>query len=231
MKRLVRYNGRTYFLNESEQPARNTRSACPAFTQAQLDGMIRDAYVHAKNVAMESYNGNFDTDYPSDSDYATNIMNDLEFTGLTEFGAKFLMLVTAYCGKAVNGPVVYAQYDYDSNRPDEMIAVPCALLPAGFCETGSVADANAVALAVYYNLYAAATGQRLSADDISTLSDFLSGEMDFINTIENMSDVSDYPNDQFGEYIEACWDILYDTDNSSLWSIHRNSPRNSPLLR
>lgn len=215
MKRLVRYNGRTYFLNESEQPARNTRSACPAFTQDQLNGMIRDAYAHALNVAAETDDGSFDTDYPSDSDYATNMMNDLEFTGLTEFGSRFLTLITAYCGKAANGPVIYAQYD--GNRPDETIAVPCALLPAGFCKSGSVADANAVALAVYYNLYAAATGQRLSADDIRTLSDFLSGEIDFINTIENMSDVSDYPDDQFGEYIEGCWDILYDTDNSSLW--------------
>lgn len=216
MKRLVRYNGRSYFLNEAEQPTRARRGAgrtCPSFTQDQLDNMIHDAYVHAMNVAAEAYDGGFDSSYPSDSDYATNEMNDLEFEGLSEFGLKFLQLIISKCGNTVNnGPVVYAQYD------GERIAVPCTLLPAGCGSPDTCIDANAVALAVYYNLYAAATGRKLTVNDTRTLGGFMIGDIDFIETIESMSNVSNYPDDQFGEYIEACWDILYDTENSSLWT-------------
>lgn len=218
MKRLVKYNGRTYFLNESEQPAGRAagRSAC-GIRQSVLDNLMRDAFQNAKVDAERACDYNFDGDADSDSDYAANYENELEYAGINLIGVNLLNSLIAASGCNNSRQFVIAA-DMPNNPGSaghgvrDRIRVPYDLIVAAGVESmypvGSSSDFDDLAMAIWYGLTAKNRGSELDGSDFESLNDYKNLDIVLFDLVDQMSNVSPLPYNLYDEYTNSIEDNL-----------------------
>ncbi len=218
MKRLVRYNGRTYFLNESEQPVgrAGSRSAC-GIRQSVLDDLMRDAFQNAKVDAERACDYNFDSDADPDSDYAANYENDLEYAGINLIGVNLLNSLIAASGCTNSRQfVIAADFPNYTGRQGhgvrDKIRVPYDLIVAAGVDSmypvGSSSDFDDLAMSIWYGLTAKNHNIRLDNSDFESLNDFKNLNIVLFDLVDQMSNVSPLPYDQYNEYMDSIEDNL-----------------------
>lgn len=215
MKRLVRYNGRTYFLNESEQPVgRASRRGGCGIRQSVLDNLMRDAFQNAKVDAEQACDYNFDSDADPDSDYAANYENELEYAGINLIGVNLLnsLIAASGCNNSRQSQfVIAADLPNHTGRQghgvSDKIRVPYDLIVAAGVDSmypaGSSSDFDDLAMSIWYGLTAKNRNSRLDASDFESLNDFKNLDIVLFDLVDQMSNVSPLPYDQYCEYMDS----------------------------